>query len=116
MKFIKKDSGTIIDGNGYSKEILAKDIDMISNQALAQIIRINPGDVAPNHYHKNTTEIFYFLEGSVDFKIDDQSFICNPGDLLICNQNEKHEVTNRSENIAKYIAFKTQCEDDTSWA
>ena len=115
MKFIKANSGKIIEGKGYDKEILIKDIDLISSTALAQLIVIKPKTTVADHYHKESTEIFYFLTGSVTFNIEGQKVFCEPGDLLVCEKNEIHEVTNESNYNVRYLAIKTQGEKDTFW-
>lgn len=115
MRYIKAGSGKIVVGENYKKEVLLKDIDLISSTALSQLISISPKTNVKNHFHKKSTEIFYFLSGMVVFNINNQETICNPGDLLVCEQNEMHEVRNESDNEAKYLAIKTQVDDDTFW-
>lgn len=115
MKYIKAHSGEIVVGENYTKEILLKDIDLISQTALSQLIMINPKTTVQDHYHKKSTEIFYFLSGIVVFKIDGKETLCSPGDLLVCEKDEMHEVRNESDEEVKYLAIKTQAADDTYW-
>ncbi len=115
MKYINSGSGEIINGENYKKEILLRDIDLISSTALSQIIIINPKTAVKNHYHKVSTEIFYFLTGAVVFNIDGNDTVCSPGDLLVCEANEMHEVRNDSDEEARYLAVKTQVDEDTFW-
>jgi len=115
MKYIKSGSGTTVLGENYKKEVLLRDIDLVSPNAIAQLIIIEPRTTVKDHYHKKSTEIFYFLNGSVIFKIDDTETICSPGDLLVCEQNEMHEIRNESDTEARYLAVKTQVDDDTFW-
>lgn len=41
------------------------------------------GNAAPFHYHELDDEIFYIISGEVEFGVDKEAFIANPGDLVI---------------------------------
>lgn len=43
---------------------------------------LKPGFYLGRHYHKIMTEIFYVLEGEVEFMFDDESIIAKPGDTI----------------------------------
>jgi len=45
---------------GYSKKIFLDEEDLNYPGALVQELKIKPGDICANHYHKKQTEIFYF--------------------------------------------------------
>lgn len=115
MKFIKSGQGKLIEGRGYKKNVFVNGINLISNKALVQMIIINPNDVAPDHYHKKTTEVFYFLEGSGVFIVNDQEYKCFPGDILICESNEVHSTRNETNEVWKYLAFKTDIPEGDSY-
>ena len=40
---------------------------------------LKPGFHLPRHYHKEMIEIFYILEGEIEFKFDDATVIAVPG-------------------------------------
>lgn len=118
MKFIKADQGTKVEGKGYTKDVYVKGVDLISNKALVQMIIHEPHATADDHYHKTTTEIFYFLEGKGIFIINNKEIECEPGDILICEPNEVHATRNLDQKW-KYLAFKTDRTDtennDSYW-
>ncbi|OIP23551.1 hypothetical protein COX95_02600 [bacterium CG_4_10_14_0_2_um_filter_33_32] len=97
MKFIKSGQGTLVEGKGYKKDVFIKNVDLISNKVLVQMIIIDPHGIAGDHYHKKTTEIFYFLEGKGIFIVEGKEHECFPGDILICEANEMHSTRNESD-------------------
>lgn len=44
--------------------------------------QLKPGFRLARHYHKKMTEVFYLLEGEVDFIFDDDTVTLGPGDTL----------------------------------
>lgn len=54
---------------------------------------LKPGFHLPRHYHKVMIEIFYILEGEVEFIFDDVTVKASPGMTLNVPPNTWHEVT-----------------------
>lgn len=115
MKFIKAGIKNWIEGEGYSKNLLLDNIDLISSKSLVQIIKIKSGNHVDNHFHRTTTEIFYGLLGNGIFTIEDKDFTFGAGDLLICEKNEVHSVKNSTDEDWLYLAVKTDNKSDTFW-
>ena len=44
--------------------------------------RLKPGFYLARHHHKIMTEVFYVLEGDVDFIFDDETVHAKPGDTI----------------------------------
>jgi len=53
---------------------------------------LKPGFALARHHHKKMIEIFYVLEGSVDFVFDDETVHATPGTTLNVVPNEWHRV------------------------
>lgn len=51
---------------------------------------LKPGFYLGRHHHKIMTEVFYILEGEVEFIFDDEAIIANPGDTLTVPPNVWH--------------------------
>ena len=51
---------------------------------------LKPGFNLPRHHHKIMTEVFYVLEGQVDFIFDDQQVTVGPGDTITVPPNVWH--------------------------
>ncbi|MBK8027111.1 MAG: cupin domain-containing protein [Chloroflexi bacterium] len=53
---------------------------------------LKPGFHLPRHYHQKMTEVFYILEGEVEFKFDDETILTRAGMTLNIPPNNWHEV------------------------
>jgi quercetin dioxygenase-like cupin family protein len=54
--------------------------------------RLNPGFYLPRHCHKEVTEIFYVLDGEIEFKFDDETVIATSGVTINIPPNIWHDV------------------------
>jgi len=54
---------------------------------------LKPGFFLDRHHHKKMIEIFYILEGSVEFVFDDEQVIATPGTTLNVPPGIWHKVT-----------------------
>ena len=55
--------------------------------------RLKPGFFLARHHHKKMIEIFYVLEGNVEFKFDDETVVATPGTTLNVPPDVWHEVS-----------------------
>src|SRR5262249_9338070 len=55
--------------------------------------RLKPGFFLARHHHKKMIEIFYVLEGVVEFKFDDETVTAEPGTTLNVPPDVWHEVS-----------------------
>lgn len=61
--------------------------------------RLKPGFKLGRHHHKIMTEIFYILEGEVEFKLDDQTLTLSVGDTLTIPPNVWHAAECRDGGL-----------------
>ncbi len=54
--------------------------------------RLKPGFFLARHHHKKMIEIFYILDGSVEFKFDDETVVVTPGTTVNVPPDVWHEV------------------------
>lgn len=54
--------------------------------------RLKPGFTLARHHHRKMIEIFYVLDGAVEFIFDDESVVATPGTTLNVPPNVWHEV------------------------
>ena len=54
--------------------------------------RLKPGFSLARHHHRKMIEIFYVLDGAVEFIFDDESVVATPGTTLNVPPNVWHEV------------------------
>lgn len=77
------------------------------NDVYVKIAKIK-GDDIPWHNHKNEDELFYIVEGSLLFEIENQdSFTMKQGDLFIIKRGINHKVSAKEECKIMLIENKT---------
>lgn len=57
---------------------------------------LKPGFTLARHHHKRMTEVFYILEGQVDFIFDEEKVTLAPGDTLTVPPNVWHAAQCRN--------------------
>jgi quercetin dioxygenase-like cupin family protein len=64
-----------------------------TNQELCFVEDIlKPGFYLPRHHHKIMLEVFYILEGEVEYGFDDETVTAKAGDTIIVPQNVWHSA------------------------
>lgn len=58
------------------------------------IVKFNPGEDFPAHFHNIMEENFYIMEGKVDIYVDDKKATLSKGQLIHIEPNEVHFVKN----------------------
>lgn len=57
------------------------------------------------HQHDNNQEVYYILSGVGEYFDNGKWTTVAPGDLLLCNKEEKHALKNVQDSELKFIAF-----------
>ena len=57
---------------------------------------LKPGFHLPRHYHKEMTEVFYILEGEVEFIFDDETVVATAGTTINIPPMVMHEAICKS--------------------
>jgi len=68
------------------------------------IIYIDPGKQSIPHYHKNTEEIYYFLEGNGRTIIEGETIDVGPGSVVFLPLFKRHQVINDSQQPLKFLS------------
>jgi mannose-6-phosphate isomerase-like protein (cupin superfamily) len=87
--FITKDSSEI-------REILAPANSGIRNQSLAEA-GIAPGSSTDEHFHPQTEEIYYVLQGQGRIRVEDEERDVVPGDGIAILPGHRHKMWNTGE-------------------
>ncbi len=64
---------------------------------------LKPGFYLPRHHHKIMTEIFYIIDGEVEFIFDDKSVFATTGDTITVYPNDWHAA--RCEKGGKMLTI-----------
>ena len=73
------------------------------NHSLARIV-IPPGKSSSPHYHKNSQETYYILQGEGRMDIDGEIHILHPGTACHILQGEKHRIENKGVVNLEFLA------------
>lgn len=116
MKLIKSNTKEWLKKTGYSKKIYLDENDLNIKGGLVQKMKIQPGETVNSHYHKEQTEVFYFLNNNGYFIINDKKVTVEKDDVLTIDPRDKHIAINESNKDFLYIVFKYNYnEDDIYW-
>lgn len=66
------------------------------------------GSEPPPHVHHREHEIYYVIEGSVEFFVEgaEDGFLAKPGDLVFLPQGKAHALKLRSEELRALVIFQ----------
>lgn len=84
------------------RELLAHRNSLIRNQSLAEA-RLPPGASTAPHYHPQTEEIYYLLEGVGRMQIDGDVRDVVPGDAIAIPPGAVHTITNTGSQTLKFL-------------
>jgi len=93
--FITKDGSEI-------RELLADRNSCIQHQSLAEA-RLPAGSSTTRHFHRNTEEIYYILEGRGSMTIDDETREVGSGDAIAIPPATQHQITNTGDTVLKFL-------------
>ncbi len=84
------------------RELLAHRNSCIQKQSLAEA-RLPPGGRTTPHYHPQTEEIYYILEGNARMTIGEETSEVGPGDAIAIPPGEVHTITNTGDITLKFL-------------
>ncbi|MEZ6058991.1 MAG: cupin domain-containing protein [Planctomycetaceae bacterium] len=119
MQFIQADSGSFVPAShedpgrpGVLKRVIATNrqlqrgrVQMLNWSRLPAESSFRP------HYHEDMQEIFVLLTGQVMMRCGDDEAMMQPGDTVIVEPREVHEMTNLLQTDAEYLVFGISSEE-----
>ena len=78
-------------------------LDLTNGRVTVVEDRLNPGFYLPRHCHKEITEIFYVLDGEIEFTFDDETVTATSGMTINVPPNIWHDV--KSDNGGRLITI-----------
>jgi mannose-6-phosphate isomerase-like protein (cupin superfamily) len=106
MKLLKKtDQPDVIESPGGERlqEILGLVAGKISSHSLAQVV-IQSGNASALHYHKHSEESYFILAGEANLIINNQSFKLVPGEAVLIEPHDIHQISNHKDQDLEFIA------------
>lgn len=91
---------------GVLKRVIATAADLNAGQVpMLNWSQLAAGNSFQPHYHEDMQEIFVLLSGQVTMLIGDETISMQPGDTVIIEPTEIHQMTNASDELAEYLVF-----------
>lgn len=90
----------------YAKKILLYDKDIKGRIGQIQVVKVGAGSTVAPHYHKIQREIFYILKGGAKIVIGEKEMRCHPGEVIILEPREVHQVINDTKKDFELLVFK----------
>jgi mannose-6-phosphate isomerase-like protein (cupin superfamily) len=87
--FTTKDGSTI-------RSILDRTNAPVEKQSLAEA-SMKPGQATERHYHKNSEELYFLLEGTALMELDGASREVGPGDAILIPAGAWHQITAKTD-------------------
>jgi mannose-6-phosphate isomerase-like protein (cupin superfamily) len=96
---------------GYSHNSIARKSILKKNDTLSKIESMNeaylqPGEQVEAHSHEEAEEVFVFLTGVGEMKIDNQIVEIINGDVILVQPHEVHILTNTGNEPMKFFTFR----------
>jgi mannose-6-phosphate isomerase-like protein (cupin superfamily) len=93
--FTTKDGSTI-------RELLGLPTSSARNQSLAEAT-LPPGGATQRHYHAESEEIYYVVEGSGEIELDGERAGVGPGDAILIPPSAWHRITAAPEGPLRFL-------------
>jgi mannose-6-phosphate isomerase-like protein (cupin superfamily) len=88
---------TTADGSTI-RELLGLPTAPVRNQSLAEAT-LEPGQATARHYHAETEEIYYVVEGSGEMELDGDRRVLSPGDAVLIPPGAWHQIRARDQRL-----------------
>lgn len=88
------------------RELLAHRNSCIRKQSLAEA-RLAPGKCTTPHFHPQTEEIYYILEGQGLMQIGGETRMVGPNDAIAIPPGQRHQITNAGGGILRFLCCCT---------
>lgn len=121
MKVIELNPDGWQEGRGYRKNRLLSAGELRQTGALLQVVQVPPGEPPsgghiPPHRHATSVEVYVVRRGECELIVNGERHTLRPGDVILMEPGDVHELINRSEEVFELLVFKTNVgESDTAW-
>lgn len=116
MKIIQLDGDEWQEGRGYRKWRLLSAGALRQAGALLQVVVVPPGSHIPPHSHATSVEVYVVRRGVCELIVNGERHEMRPGDVLLMEPGDVHELFNRSNEDFELLVFKTNAKTaDTYW-
>jgi quercetin dioxygenase-like cupin family protein len=116
MKIIQTDGNDWQEGRGYRKRRLLSAEALRQAGALLQVVVVPPKSHIPPHSHATSVEVYVVTRGVCELFVNGERREMRPGDVLLMEPGDVHELTNRGDEAFEVLVFKTNAtRADIQW-
>jgi quercetin dioxygenase-like cupin family protein len=117
MKIVRVDPNNWQEGRGYRKNRLLSAEELRQPGALLQVVSAPPGSRIRPHSHHTSVEVYIIRRGVCELIANDERYMMRPGDVILMEPGDVHELFNYGDEVFELWVFKTNAADrDTDWA
>ena len=84
------------DDGAIVRELASPRNSSLTRHSLAEI-RHPPGTCSQEHYHTEAEEVYYVLEGQGAVRVDGETRLIGPGDVVVIVPGQRHKVWQEGE-------------------
>ena len=81
---------------------VVKDNDVLNNLVISST-DLRPGKSTSGHQHAGQEEVYNFVKGKGNMKVDDEVFPVKEGDVILIKDGQFHQVINNSDNNLYFV-------------
>ena len=116
MRTVAVDGAGWQEGRGYRKRQLLSAGDLRQAGALLQVVVVPPGSHIRPHRHATSVEVYVVTHGVCELIVNGQGQEMRPGDVILMEPGDVHELTNHGAEPFELLVFKTNASGvDTVW-
>jgi len=116
MKIVQIDPDNWEEGRGYRKNRLLSAEALRQPGTLLQIVAIPAGAHVPPHAHRTSVEVYIVRRGVCELTVNGERHEMRPGDVVLMEPEDVHELFNPGEEEFELWVFKTNASaGDVVW-
>lgn len=117
MRYVELNPESWQQGKGYRKNRLLSTEDLRQPGAWLQVVVIPAGAHVPPHHHRTSVEVYVVRRGACELTVNGERHELRPGDVMLMEPGDVHELFNPGEEVFELWVFKTNATDgDVVWA
>jgi len=95
----------ITDAFHFSPEKMKKNGLFASERFFCDVYAFEPGQTQAGHRHAGSDKIYYVLEGTGEFQVDERNERLGPGNAVYCPAGSEHAVRNPGPDRLALLVF-----------
>ena len=87
---------------GVVRELLGLPTSSARNQSLAEST-LEPGRSTQRHYHRESEELYYLVEGTGEMEVDGERAPVGPGDAILIPPGAWHQISAKGDGPLRFL-------------